>query len=213
MQWIDLPCQPHDSLDWSSEIALAKTFAEQGERIIWKCDLGLESAFYPLDDEMHFQAASLAMTRFSEIVWPMFKDSTEFVCLYRGSADFEACFSWTPKQLEDFARFSEEKHLFAAESFAIYFQMLSHRLPDEANVLLLFDAATFSSPVIALQAISKERFEHFTIGFRGMDLPLEGLWWEGSKLEYRKIDAAVGVVFPIVPCDRLEMLLSLPNVK
>ena len=217
MQWINLPCQPHDSLDWNREIALAKTFVDQGKRIIWKCNLGLESAFYPLDDEMHFQAASLAMGRFSEIVWPEFKDCTEFVCLYRGSADFEASFSWTPRQLEDFARFSEEEggreRLFAAESFAIYFQMLSHRLPDEANVLLLFDVSTLPSPVIALQAISKERFEHFTIGFRGMDLPLEGLWWEGEKLEDRKIDASVGVVFPVAPCDRLETLLSLSNVK
>lgn len=218
MQWIDLPCQPHDSLDWSREIELAKTIRELGKRIIWKCNLGLEGAFYPLDDEMHFQAASLAMTRFSELVWPQFKDCTEFVCLYRGTASFEACFSWSARQLVDFERFSENesvfsKRLFAAESFAIYFQMLSHRLPDEAKVLLLFDVTSLGSPITALQVISKERFEHFTIGLRGMELPLEGLWWEGAKLEYRKIDASIGVVFPVVPCERLEMLLSLPNVK
>jgi hypothetical protein len=222
MQWIDLPCQPHDSLDWSEELCKARTLVEQGDRIVWKCNLGLEGPFYPLDDEMRFQSASLAMTRFSEIVWPEFKEHTEFVCLYRGSADFHSYFSWSDKQLTDFARFADPdtlqaKRLFTAESFAIYFRMLSHRLPDEAKVLLLFDLAPLKSPVTALQVISKERFEHFSIGVRGLDMPIEGLWWDGTELECRKIEVTAGVVFPEsaceASCEALGKLFTIPGVK
>jgi hypothetical protein len=138
--------------------------------------------------------------------------------LYQGTAGFDAFFSWSDKQRSEFERFTDKETplalpLFCAESFAIYFQMLSHRLPDEAKVLLLFDLTHLESPVRALQAISKERFEHFSIGFRGMDLPLDGLWWEGTTLYTRKIETTAGVVFPRELCDRIEELLSLDGVK
>jgi hypothetical protein len=214
LKWIDLPSQPHDSLDWSKELAQAKMHVEQGDRIVWKCNLGLEGPFYPLDDEMRFQSASLAMTRFSETVWPAFQEATEFVCLYRGSGDFLACFSWSDKQRADFDKFADaDTRIFTAESFAIYFRMLSHRLPDEAKVLLLFDLAPLKSPATALQVLSKERFDHFSMGFCGLDMPLEGIWWEGTAIEYRKINAVSGAVFPEAHSDRAEELFHIPDVK
>jgi hypothetical protein len=218
MHWIDLPCAPHDSLDWTRELAAAKLLVEQGKRIVWKCNLGLESPFYPLDDEMRFQAATLAMSRFSEQVWPYFQESTDFICLYRGTADFLPFFSWSERQLTDFERFQEEedqttaKSSFAAESFAIYFQMLSHRLPDEAKVLLLFDV-TQLPPICALKSLSKERFEHFSIGLRGMTLPIEGLRWNGETVAYHSIESNSGAIFPKAPCERLSELVTLPGVK
>lgn len=204
-QWIELPSEPHDSLDWTFEIDVAKRAVEAGKQIIWKIAAGLEGPFYPLDDELRFEALSLALRQFSKDVWPQFQEKTCSVCLYRASADFHEFFSWTERQQSNFKAWLEEeglteslvsKRLFAAEAFAIYFQMLSHRIPDEAQVQLLFDLEAFDSASEALQVISKERFEHFQIAVRGMELPLEGFWWEEHEIRYRAIEASVAIVFP-----------------
>lgn len=186
MKWIDLPCEPHDSLDWKKEIGEALT---QEEKIIWKCRLGLESLYYPFEDEMQFQSAALSLKRFSEIVWPRFQDATEFVCLYRGAADFQP------------------------ESFLTYCQMLSHKLPDEVKVLLLLDLASRKTPALALQLLSEERFRFFSVGLRGMDLPRDGFWWEGTKIHWRTHPVSTGLVFPKNDHDRIQELLAIPHAK
>lgn len=203
--WIELPSEPHQSLNWEQEIKAAEQVAQKKGRLLWKIATGLEAPFYPLDDELRFQAISLALQQFSKDVWPRFQGQTEAVCLYRGTADFLELFSWTERQQQSYNAWLEEeeiqdsplsRRLFAAEAFAIYFQMLSHRLPDEVRVQLLFDLEAFHAPSEALQMISKERFEHFQIAIRGMHLPLEGLWWEGTEVCQRSIESDVGLVFP-----------------
>lgn len=213
MQWIDLPCKPSDTLDWKEPLEQARLAVAKGERIAWRCLLGMEAPYYPLGCEMQFQSASLAMVQFSESVWPEFKESTDYICLYRGSAHFHSFFAWTERQRDDQVRFGEEEPLFCADAYAIYFRMLMSRLPDEAKILLLFDLLRIATVSEALQIISKDRFEHFSIGLRGIDIPLEGLWWEGDHLETRTIATKEAVVFPEEFSDRAEELCQIPGVK
>jgi len=205
MQIIELPSEPHDTLDWSSEIAEARAAVLSGQKIFWKFRLGLEHPFFPLEDELRFQSLSLALTQFSKEVWPEFQDTSFGLCLYRGSADLPPVFSWTERQKEAYAAWIADEELaddgsakqsFCLEAFAVYFQMLSHRLPDEANVFLLFDIGGFRTASSVFAALSKERFEHFSLALRGKDLPREGFRWEEGAIRYHSIDSTVGLVFP-----------------
>ncbi len=213
MQWIELPCKPSDTLDWKKPLEQARTSVAKGERIAWRCLLGMETPYYPLGCEMQFQAASLAMTQFTDVVWPEFQEWTDYICLYRGTAHFHSFFAWTERQRDDLIRFGDPEFVFCADAYAIYFRMLMSRLPDEAKILLLFDLSGFASRSQALQIVSKDSFEHFTIGLRGIDIPLEGLWWEEDLLEMRTIATNAAVVLPTEPCQRVEKLCSLPGVK
>jgi hypothetical protein len=196
--WIGLPMGPADSLSWKTEIEKAKEAVLRQERLIWHLQLGIETPLFPLEEEPYFQALALGLEQFSKEVWPSFEKETQSLVLYRGSADFSRHFRWTERQKTAFQNSAKEdphfsEAVFCAESFALYFQMLAHRLPDEAPILLLFDLSSFRTPSEALLRVSKRRFEHFRVGFRGMDLPLDGYNWEGC---IRKIPATVGLVFP-----------------
>jgi hypothetical protein len=213
MQTVEIPCESHDTLDWSKEIAEARKGVAAGEKIFWKFRLGLERPFFPLGEELLFQSLSLALTHFSKEIWPEFQEVTFGLCLYRGPADLPPIFSWTGRQKEAYSTWILEeeledtasaKQLYCLEAFAIYFQMLSHRLPDEANIFLLFDVAGFTAPSSLLAALGKERFEHFSLALRGMDLyqvpdsgiPREGFRWEGDSIRFHAIDSFSGLVFP-----------------
>src|SRR5690349_7170690 len=124
---IRLPAQPHETLSWAEE------------NITWEFDLGLEAPYFPLEDELRFQSLALALTKFTNDVWPRFKDQTEGADLYRGSVDFSTFFSWTETQEANWRAWradqpdAPEEHLrrlFCAEAFIAYFQMLAHKLPD-----------------------------------------------------------------------------------
>jgi hypothetical protein len=216
-EWITLPATPSHSLDWSVEIAKGQKLVEAGKKIVWKFDLGLEEPFYLLEEEMRFQSAALALKQFTDSVWPQFKENTLALSLYRGSADFAAHFRWSEKQTSNFSIWLEEheridspqaRRLFAADAFAIYFQMLSHRLPDEVPIFLLFDLRSFNSPSEALQIISKERFEHFLVALQDRNLPLDGFIWNDAGVQSRQIKSLQGLVFPESSSDRFDSLLG-----
>src|SRR5690606_12141043 len=108
-------------------------------------DLGLHEPYFPLEEELTFQALSLALTTFTKEVWPEFQNVTEGAVLYRGSSDFHTFFLWTEKQELNWEEWklgkalNEEHHwkrLFCAEMFVTSFQMLAHRLPDEMPLFL-----------------------------------------------------------------------------
>ncbi|MDE3045663.1 MAG: hypothetical protein KGJ02_03360 [Verrucomicrobiota bacterium] len=198
--WIELGCEPHHTLDWSKALERAR---QSKKKILWKLELGLEGLYFPLEDELRFQALILALHEFSQKVWPEFQEKSIGICLYRGTVDFSEHFAWTERQKENFSAWLEEqpdspstRRLFCADSFAVYFQMLSHRLPDEAPIFLLFDARSIHPPSHALQILSKERFQYFEVALRGDDLPRDGYTWEGETLQLRQIAGAVGLVFP-----------------
>jgi len=212
MQWIELPAQPQDTLDWSIELKQAQEAVAADKKIFWKFNLGLESPFFPLEDELRFQALSLALTQFSKEVWPLFQDATFALCLYKGNADLPPLFSWTEKQKEALEEWSD-KRLFCLEAFAIYFQMLSHRLPDEANIFLLFDLAGFETASQSFAALSKERFEHFTLGIKGKEFFREGYRWEGDEIALTSVESSVGIVFPENPAVHIEFDQHLDKLK
>jgi hypothetical protein len=90
----------------------------------------------------------------------------------------------------------QSRRLFCLETFAIYFQMLSHRLPDEATIFLLFDLKGFGTTSSIFEALGKERFEHFSLGLKGKELPRDGFRWEGGSICFVSIDSSAGVIFP-----------------
>jgi len=66
--------RPRDDLNWQVE----------GNPPLFEFDLGLHEPYFPLEDELHFQALSAALTHFTQEIWP--KVSTTKAILYR-----EAC--------------------------------------------------------------------------------------------------------------------------
>ncbi len=172
-----------------------KLFARPCDDLQWKIEegssvfefvLGLDEPYFPLEDELRFHSLSAALTHFTQTVWPQFSHAQ--LVLYRGRADFASCFQWSERQEANFAAWKEgvavmeEGHLrrlFCAEAFVHYFQMLSHRLPDEAIIRLVLETQGLGSQAHKLHLLSPKRFEHFSF----------------SVPEWH-CDARVGVCFP-----------------
>lgn len=176
---IQLPSKISDDLNWSLPKAQALQALERGEKIFWEFDLGLGAPYFALEDELLFHSLSLSLTTFSKELWPLFQKNTEGVCLYNGSIDFSPHFAWSDKQLLNWSSWKKERpvakeehlrRLFCADAFAFYFQMLSHRLPDELPITLVFNGQGCGTLAETLQLVSKERFEHFTVELR--DVPV-----------------------------------------
>lgn len=182
--WVELPSQPHQNLDWTKQLVLDKD-----EKVVWYFNLGLEDPHFPLDDELRFSALALALQQFTKEVWPQFQEQTLGLCLYRGIIASD--------------RWAE---------FAMYFQMLAHKLPDEAPIWLLFDLDPTFSASKAMQLISVDGFEHFHIALRGKLLPRDGYEWDDKQLVYRSQKATTGLVFPstLVAPEQFDRLAKEP---
>lgn len=155
-----LSAKPHDDLNWQIE----------GQPTLFEFDLGLHEPYFPLEDELHFQALSAALTHFTKTVWPQFPETKAI--LYRGPADFSSFFRWSERQEVNYQDWKGErppndeahlKRLFCAEAFVTYFQMLAHRLPDELPLSLVLDEKNTGTLAQTLHLMSPERFEHFTV--------------------------------------------------
>lgn len=155
-----LSAKAHDDLNWKIE----------GTPSLFEFDFGLEAPFFPLEDELTFNALAAALTHFTKEVWPHHPEARAI--LYRGRADFSQFFKWSEAQEENFAIWKQErgegeethlKRLFCAEAFVNYFQMLAHRLPDELPLSLVLKAENTGSLAETLHLLSPERFEHFQL--------------------------------------------------
>jgi hypothetical protein len=167
---LSLPARASDDLLWIEPKEQALQAAARGEAIFWEFDLGLDAPYFPLEDELSFQALSLSLSTFTQELWPLFQDSTEGICLYRGSIDFSAHFTWTERQQAHWkerlqGRSDHEflRRLFCADAFSSYFQMLSHQLPDSLPITLIFSLEGCGTLAQKFQLVSKERFEHFSV--------------------------------------------------
>lgn len=189
---IILAAEPHDTLNWHDALRRA----EQAKEIVWEMRLGLEGAYFPFDDEMRFETCALALKQFTSEVWPQFAAKTTGLILYRGPLDIAERFAWSERYRQSFAAEGVSERLFCVEVLAVYLQMLSHKLPDELEVLALFDERRIASSAEVLSLISKERFAHFVVALRGDALPRDGLVWDEERLELRRIPTTVGLVFP-----------------
>ena len=152
--------RPHDDLQW----------AVDGSPSVFEFDLGLTDPYFPLEDEMHFNALAKALSQFTQELWPRFPESKAI--LYRGSADFSRFFKWSESQEANFAIWREniagnrEEHLrklFCAECYVLYFQMLAHKLPDELPISLILDTTGVGTPAEIVHLLSTSRFEHFHV--------------------------------------------------
>lgn len=195
---IPLSCKPSDPLDWDIQ-----SFPQEGP-LFFRFDLGLEAPYFPIDDEMQFQSLSLALTKFTQEIWPLYQDRIRGAVLYRGSADFSACFSWTEKQKENWEVWIGERpagtdaqlrRLFCADAFAHYFQMLAHRLPDEMPLYLLLDGTGIGSIAERHQLLSRERFEHFLVATKGLPFT-NGLVWDGEEIREPQDKPPHALCFP-----------------
>lgn len=173
MKTIVLLGRQNSSLDWKTQIEEAEASKQP---IRWEFDLGLTDPFFPLEEELRFQALALSLKTFSEEVWPRFQEKTQGAVLYRGSADFSRFFLWSDRQEANFEEWKEDrpvcseehmKRLFCAEAFAAYFQMLAHKLPDELNVILCLKKEPAGTRAETEHLYSPERFEHFQIEMEG----------------------------------------------
>lgn len=165
---IRLPCEPRDDLDWMKQIEEA----EKREEIVWEFSLGLDAPYFPLEEELRFQALSLALTKFAKEIWPQFEKKTKSAVLYRGSADFSLFFKWSETLEANFEKWKEgrllanDEHLrrvFCLESFVAYFQMLAHKLPDELSLVLEFEGEGLGTLAERHHLLSLERFRHFIV--------------------------------------------------
>lgn len=182
MKTIRLPCRMSDDLSWQEPKDEALEAVKRGEDIFWEFDLGLSTPYFSLEDELLFHSLSLALLNFSKELWPLFQKNTAGSCLYEGSIDFSPFFVWSDKQLENWSVWKEDKpkvreehlrRLFCADAFAFYFQMLSHRLPDELPITLVFHGKGCGSLAETFQLVSKERFEHFQLELRELPISQE----------------------------------------
>lgn len=193
---IRLPCRPSDPLNWE--------IRTEDRDILWLFDLGLDDPYFPISDEMRFQSLSLALTKFTQEIWPQFQERTKGAVLYRGGADFSAQFSWDARQKENWELWrserpaGEETHLrrlFCADAFAHYFQLLAHKLPDELPLYLLLDGGHWGTSAERHQVVSKERFEHFHLAVKGLP-HFNGMIWDGERIVESSTHASLAICFP-----------------
>jgi hypothetical protein len=83
------------NLDWSEQ----KKKATEAETILWHLDLGLFSKLsQPISSVSQYHSLKMSLDHFCNTLWIEFKDKTQGVCLYEGSADFSRDFPWDPEQ-------------------------------------------------------------------------------------------------------------------
>lgn len=216
-----LSLRPFDDLQWKIE----------GSPSVFEFDLGLHEPYFPLEDELHFQALAAGLAHFGQEVWPRFPQAKAI--LYRGSADFSRFFCWSEGQEANYASWKEEraeapethlKRLFCAEAFVHYFQMLAHRLPDELPLKLILQVGETESMAETLHLLSPERFEHFELETGlvfdsnvGICFPRDEKCGEDAL---KKIEALIGQVLSFRPVyetllteqwDGLDEILVLPE--
>jgi hypothetical protein len=186
---IKLTADPQADLSWDEEIQKAE---ERSGLLFWQLDLGLEKGALFLKDTSYFLSLSIALEKFSQEIWPKFKERTFGISLYKGEFDLTQRVMWDETTQELFDEYlaehadslaeSEVKRLFfVTDLFAEFMHRLISYLPTEAAVFALFDPEKISN--LALQAclFSPARFEHLHLALKHCSLPLRGLNWENGK--------------------------------
>lgn len=190
---VDLPCQPHADLNW--------IIPTTSKKILWNFDFGLEKPFFPLLDDLHFQSLLAACKHFSKTIWPSYKDQSIGGILIQGSADFSSNFLWNDAQKESQKEWqtlhpNSHPHLFCADAFSSYFQLLAHSLPDELPLVLCLDAHPLPSLARSLNLLSRERFDHFILAIQAEKWPQPSYRWDKTNFSFHPCDAQIALCFP-----------------
>jgi hypothetical protein len=146
-------------LEWKQDLEAARRMAAKKYRLFWCLDLGLfEEADVQSQEDRRLEALKRSVEHFETEVWQQFQEASIGVSLYQGSC------SLSEIQVETL-------------------EALSAHLPGEAEPFLLLDGSHLSDPIEMARSLSKERFPHFTLAVRGVDLPLQEYGWETSSGE------------------------------
>lgn len=210
--WIELSALPEEKIDWKKAKESAKNALAEGRKIFWEFHLGLSEPFFPIDDEMRFQELSIALKHFSETLYPNFEAATLGAALYRGPLDLSGRFLWSSRQEENFACWKletaqETPAPFYLDTYAAYFQLLAHKLPDTLPIYVLFDAAGLKR-ADALLLLTKERFQHFELAAKGVGASSWCIGWEEANSAFGWIGEEKAPDLPYEPRVGLMMPLN-----
>lgn len=133
-------------------------------------DFGWGKGPFLINDPALFQSYTLALDKFSKEIWPQVREKCSTVILYRGSLSILSTIVVADGELSPVE---------AADVLGNYLHRLASFLPEELQVIALFDeTAQFSKGEIA-HLLSQERFSHLQLSLnpsnssRGVLLPLD----------------------------------------
>jgi hypothetical protein len=143
------------NLNWKLARIACINAIGRGLKILWNLDLGLPNRLQaPIADQTQFLALGLSLEHFRDTLWKEFKDHSIGLCIYQGSANFEAVF---PKDVSH----QNEHRFFYRDAIAEYLNLLAQRLPDGIPLFVIFDATTVSGRILLSELINKESFHRF----------------------------------------------------
>ena len=157
MKSLILPASISSDLDWSKELD-----AIQGPMLI-ELDFGWNQGPFFVNDLAAFQIYIFALDQFSKDVWPLVKDHSQGVVLYRGSLSILSSLVVADGELTP---------LEAASIFGNYLHRLASFLPDEATSYCLFDNHSFFTSGEVAQLLSQERFLHIQLSLTPSEAPI-----------------------------------------
>lgn len=125
-------------------------------------DFGWNKGPFFINDPAAFQAYTLALDQFTKEIWPLVKDRSPGIILYRGPLSILSSLVVADGELTSVE---------AANVFGNYLHRLASFLPDEATSYCLFtDHASFT-PGEAAQLLSQERFMHLRLSLNPQESP------------------------------------------
>jgi hypothetical protein len=156
MKTIILSASVSSDLDWSKQLS------EMQGPVLIELDFGWNQGPFFVNDTAAFQTFTLALDQFSKDVWPLIKDRSQGVVLYRGSLDILSSLVVADGDLTPVE---------AAIIFGNYLHRLASFLPDEVIPYCFFeDHASFTLGEAA-QLLSQERFLHLQLSLMPSEAP------------------------------------------
>ncbi|MGH2638917.1 MAG: hypothetical protein ACRDF4_06505 [Rhabdochlamydiaceae bacterium] len=148
MKTIILPASVSSNLDWSHQL-----HEIQGPVLV-ELDFGWNQGPFFVNNPATFQSFTLALDQFSKDVWPLIKDHSPGVVLYRGSLAVLSMLVVAEGNLTPVE---------AATVFGSYLHRLASFLPDEAIPYCLFEEHAHFTLGEAAHLLSQERFLHLQL--------------------------------------------------
>ncbi len=157
MKTIILPASISSDLDWSKEVQ------EMQGPVLIELDFGWNRGPFFVNDSAAFQTFTLALDQFSKDIWPLIKDNSLGVVLYRGSLSILSTLVVADGELAPVE---------AATIFGNYLHRLASFLPDEADIYCLFESTSSFTVGETAQLLSQDRFLHLQLALTPSEAPI-----------------------------------------
>lgn len=138
---IHLDASDCSSLDWQAAILKAQYHITQGFLILWDLQFALLEG--SLDDDVRFMTLQLGVQHFVDVIWPLFKEQTLGISLYRGV-------------------FTEE-----LKEMVEYLKGLAALLPEEALCLIFLDTSHITEPGSYFRLMAQDAFGCMRLAVKG----------------------------------------------